>query len=125
MTIKRAKVNIPDKLAGRALVRQPRRPGQQRRFDCRIKRGPRLPRGPAVPDRHKLFGLNGIAPKLALAAFFFGALRCGPLALHSAFVEAMTRDSPERCPIYDVLARSHNATFLPLFSEKADLLCSI
>ena len=92
MTIKRAKVNIPDKLAGRALVRQPRRPGQQRRFDRRIKRGPRLPRGPAVPDRHKLFSLNGIAAKLALTPFLFGPLGRGPFARHPPLIETHARN---------------------------------
>jgi hypothetical protein len=92
MAIKGSKINIADKPAGRALVRQPRRPRQKRGLDCRIKRGPRLPRGPAVPDRHKLFSLNGIAPKLALAAFLFAPLGRGPLALDPALVEAHARN---------------------------------
>ena len=80
MAIEGPKINIADKLAGRALVGQPRRPGQQGSFDCWIERRPRLARRPAVPHRHKLFSLNDIAAKVTLAPFPFGPLGCGPFA---------------------------------------------
>ena len=117
MAVERAKVNIADKLAGRALVGQPRRPGQQRSLDCRVKRRPRPPRRPAVSNRHKLFSLNGIAPKLALAPFFFGPQRCGPLARHPPLIEAHGRN-PLDAPIYDGPARSHNGKFSSAFLKK-------
>ena len=88
MAIEGPKINIADKLAGRALV------GQPRRLDCRIERRPHLACGPAVPDGHKLFSLDGIAAKLALAAFLFGPLGCGPLARHPALVEAHGPEIP-------------------------------
>ena len=111
MTIERPKVNIPDELAGRTLVGQPRLRS--------IKRGPRVSRGPAVPDGHKLFSLNGIPPKLALAPFFFGPQRCGPLARHPALIEAHGPKSPGRPQSMTGRHAPTTLSFRPLFSTKS------
>jgi hypothetical protein len=88
MAIERPQINLTYGVAGRAHEGQPRRTGQQRRFDSWIKRWPRLARRSAVPDADELFSLDGIAAKLALALFLFGAHGGGSLARHPTLIEA-------------------------------------
>jgi hypothetical protein len=87
MAIEGLKVNIPDELAGRTLVGQPRRASQKRRLDCRIERWPRLARRAAIPHRYKLFSLDSIAAKLALARSF-SARSAAARARYPTLIEA-------------------------------------
>jgi hypothetical protein len=100
-------------------------PGQQGSLDCRVKRRSRPPRRPAVPDRHKLFSLDDIAPKLALAPFGFGPLGCRPFARHPPLVEAHGPKSPGRPQSMAGWHVPTTISFRPLFSKKADVLCSV
>jgi hypothetical protein len=84
MAIERTKVNIPDALTSRTLKAS--RPVAQSRSSDR--RWPCLARRSAIPDRYKLFSVNGLAAKLALAPFSLGTLGRDPLTRYPALIEA-------------------------------------